>query len=373
MKITELSIRRLQIPLKTTFSQANNTTSTSDSMILSLRTEKGILGFGESCPRPYVTGEDPSTVIEDIRTVQATLMGQDFQDLEQLKTFICAELADTMRPAALCALELALLDAWGKHYDQSVLDLLGGEYRDNYQYSAVLPMASMPTTEKLLHLFRQIGFREVKLKIDSDLALTQNKMALVKQIMGASTTIRLDVNCAWDLPTALDQIPILIEAGATNFEQIFAADQLDQLQQITETFGSQARIAVDEGLNGPDSAQRLIDEGICNQFNLKISKHGGLLATLEICRLAKKHSIGVQLGAHFGETSLLTSAGIIIASLVEELSSLEGAFGTHLLDYDITDSPLQFGRNGSVSQVQSQLNGFGLGIHLTESLKKSIS
>ncbi|MEM7371960.1 MAG: enolase C-terminal domain-like protein [Bacteroidota bacterium] len=373
MKIDSLTVRRLQIPLKTTFSQANNSTSLSDSMIAAVTTTSGIWGYGESCPRPYVTGEDPASVIEDIRKIQPALMNQTFEGLEDIQRLLQEEFGRLIRPAALCTIELALLDAWAKTHQQSVLEMLGGAYREHYQYCAVLPMASLSTAQQLLRRFRHIGFKEIKLKINEDLSLTQQKIALVKEVMGSSTRIRLDVNCAWDLATAKAQIPSLLEAGVTNFEQIFEATQLDQFKEITQEFGKDAQIAVDEGLNGPESAQRLIDEGIGNQFNLKISKHGGILATLDICQRARRHGVGYQLGAHFGETSLLSSAGIIIASLVEDLSSLEGAFGTHLLEYDISTTPLQFGKGGAIRDVSDQLAPYGLGIQLSESLNSSIS
>ena len=39
-----------------------------------------------------------------------------------------------------------------------------------------------------------------------------------------------------------------------------------------------------------------------------------------------EHGISVQLGAHFGETSLLTAAGIIFATLAKDLRAVEGGF-----------------------------------------------
>ena len=63
MKIRHISVERIRIPLKVRFSQANNSTQQSDSVILRLETQKETIGYGESCPRPYVTGEDAQTVI----------------------------------------------------------------------------------------------------------------------------------------------------------------------------------------------------------------------------------------------------------------------------------------------------------------------
>ena len=373
MQIRSISLQRLQIPLRTQFSQANNSTAFSDSIMLKLETSKGIVGVGESCPRPYVTGEDPQTVQRDVNRLEKEILQRRFESVPDIREYVLHDLLQKIGPAASCAIELALLDAWGKENRTYVLELLGGSFLEEYTYSCVLPMAEEEATRNILHQFHAIGFVEIKLKIGRDLQANVNRMSLVRQIMGSDTTIRLDVNCAWDLPIARRQMPKLIEAGATNFEQMFESDQLDAFQQITEEFGSQTRIAIDEGLNTPESAQRMIDRRICNQFNLKISKHGGLFGTLEVCRLAKENGIGLQLGAHFGETSILTSAGLVIASLVPELSSLEGAFGTHLLEYDITDTPLQFGHGGRITKAKTRMNHYGLGVSFNESLSKSTS
>jgi hypothetical protein len=52
-------------------------------------------------------------------------------------------------------------------------------------------------------------------------------------------------------------------------------------------------------------------------------------------------------GAHVGETSVLTRAGITLAHAIKDrLVGHEGAFGTHLLTRDVFSDPLMFGRRG---------------------------
>ena len=78
--------------------------------------------------------------------------------------------------------------------------------------------------------------------------------------------------------------------------------------------------------------------------------------------MAQEHGIGCQLGAHFGETSLLTAAGLVVASLAEPLSSLEGAFGENLLERDVCEEALQFGEGGKLTLRTAQIFQAGLGV-----------
>ena len=79
-------------------------------------------------------------------------------------------------------------------------------------------------------------------------------------------------------------------------------------------------------------------------------------------RLARAHNIGLQLGAHVGETSILSAAGRHLAAHLGDLRFLEGSYGTLLLSADITRQSLRFGFGGKAPLVR----GSGLGVHVLE-------
>ena len=62
-----------------------------------------------------------------------------------------------------------------------------------------------------------------------------------------------------------------------------------------------------------------------------------------------QRGIGVIVGAQVGETSILTRAGLTIATAAgSNLIASEGAFGTHLLQQDLTAPCLMFGAGGEL-------------------------
>lgn len=354
------------------FAQSNNQTSRSDSLILRVRTDSGMLGYGEACPRQYVSGESVAVVARNLQEFWKRRGNLSIHSLTDIQA-ILEEVPTHWGPACVCALELALLDAWGKEQSSSVHQLLGTSLSSDLQYSGVCPIADEGKTAALLQRLHRIGFQEVKLKLGRNLEESLFRIQMVKEIMGAETLIRADLNCAWSFKDAQKQLPHLIQAGVSNAEQIFLPEQTAAYQLITKEFGHAIRITIDEGVTTPESAFEVMKSGIGNQLNLKVSKHGGILATLKICELAKEHGYGLQLGAHFGETSLLTAAGMIVASLRPELSSLEGAFGQHLLEKDICERPLQFGPSGRLWLTSEQQQTPGLGVEVQPDLLQTYS
>ena len=79
--------------------------------------------------------------------------------------------------------------------------------------------------------------------------------------------------------------------------------------------------------------------------NIRVSKMGGLIRSLEVLEAARNRGTHVVVGAQVGETSLLTRAALGVARQAGELLfAQEGAFGTLLLEKDVCQSPLMFGR-----------------------------
>ena len=116
----------------------------------------------------------------------------------------------------------------------------------------------------------------------------------------------------------------------------------------------------DESLLHWQSAQSIIQKGYFNRFNIKISKNGGIFNSLRIAELGRQAGIAVQLGAHFGETSLLSGAGLLLAAANRSLSGYEGGLGTYLLKEDICQPSIQMNQEAQIPSIKNSLPEFGL-------------
>ena len=109
MNIRELSIDKLEIPFKVSFSHASATRNVTDSVFVCAKS-KNYIGYGESCPRSYVTGETYQSVMQFFEQHRESIQA-DVSDIDTLKGWVNThtEVID-QNPAAWCAIELALLD-----------------------------------------------------------------------------------------------------------------------------------------------------------------------------------------------------------------------------------------------------------------------
>ncbi|MCB0636352.1 MAG: hypothetical protein KDC54_07025, partial [Lewinella sp.] len=355
MQITKIHLHHLHIPLRLTFAQANQRTRSSASLIVRLETSHGVAGYGESCPRTYVTGESMEGATQTIRRLKAEVLFRRFDRLTDIRDWALACLDEGYGPAAVCALELALIDAWCQTYQEDLVTALGGRRPAQWQYSGVVPYGPW---EKLVPILGRFRFASLKAKA---YASVEDNLVLVQHLRGlpdGGDQLRLDANGGWHNGQASRNIKALLAQGVHSFEQPVAVGAEDDMGALVREFGQTASIMADESLVTLADARRLIEKGQCNHFNLKISKHGGLFATLRILELARRHGIPCQLGAHYGETSLLTAAGMVVAALAPELTACEGALGTHLLVEDIVRKPLQVDEHGLIREPDLSFSGW---------------
>ena len=103
-------------------------------------------------------------------------------------------------------------------------------------------------------------------------------------------------------------------------------------------------------------------------INIRVSKMGGILRTLEITQEARRKNIPIIVGAQVEETSLLTRAAMTVANASRDiLYAQEGAFGTRLLEKDICQPAIMFGQNGLIKTDTAdftKLPGLGLAVNL---------
>ncbi|MDP5171256.1 MAG: hypothetical protein NWR72_13510, partial [Bacteroidia bacterium] len=352
------------IPLRIQFSQANNQRLSSESVILTVETAQGIRGYGEACPRAYVTGEDMASVLGEVALLQRMLTGRVIEEISEIETLLCEELVGYIGNATCCALELALLDALGKEKGISIYEALANFPQQVVTYAGVLPMAVSNQQERLLGMIYHLGFREIKIKAGIEVAETLGQIEVLRTWLGPKVPLRLDVNEAWSLPVAMDSIPRLIESGIEVFEQIFPKGREADMEPVMASFGQDAIFMADESVTTLESAREALDNKWFNRLNLKLSKNGGLFRSRQIYQMAEAADVSSQLGAHVGETSILTAAGLIFSGMVPMLTAIEGGLGTLLLERDVVRDSLQFGPGARIKRPAQRLAEPGLGLKI---------
>lgn len=369
-RITGFDVYAVDLPFRKPFAHAAAVRRASESIFLKCRTGDGTVGFGECLPREYVTGESrDDTMRLLVEKILPHLVGRDFSNLRQLWDFLAEQ--DGVPPAgwvapnvphtaAWAAVDLALLDTLGRCSGEAVASMQGQSLPEGFRYSAVISASSLSHFIRTAFLVRFFGFRQVKIKIDKD--GSERVVRVARRILGAGCEIRVDVNMAWTREEAMTLMPKLAAHGVHLFEQPLHAGDVSGLSYLVRETG--LGIVADESLNDAESLERLIAEKACTAVNVRISKCGGLVASLARCRRARDAGLQVQIGCQVGESSLLSAAQLhLIAAFGKETRYGEGCFGKHLLRADPATPQLTFRRGGRPPPLPT---GSGLGALLDE-------
>jgi len=332
----------------------------SENLVVKVVTDSGVVGFGEGIARQYVTGE---VMESSLRFLQDHLLPQlnGFHpsgppDLIEALAELLSEDNRAQAPAACCALELAILDAAGKTWSQSVAQMLGGGDQPLI-YSAVIPMMSPPSFHRLLHLIRDMEMSFVKIKVGNK--RDTEVLSLAREILGHEVDLRVDANGAWSSEEAQKRIAAMMAYGISAVEQPVPKEDIQGLKRLSQQV--EIPIIADESLCLERDAENLASLDACQVFNLRLSKCGGILAANRLYEIARKKAIAAQLGCQVGETGILSAAGRQLASS-RKLLYLEGSYSSYLLQDDIVNEPVEFGPGG----VAQALAGHGLGVSVNE-------
>lgn len=348
-------------PLRFNFKHASANRSESSSIIVEVRAGP-FRGYGEACPRSYVTGETEESVIAFLNE-----HGEDWinsiKSIDALRERLQAEEAlIDKNPAAFSALEIALIDVLAQEQEMSIEALLGlPGLNDNIQYSAVVGDSSPLKTRAQAFIYRLIGFRDFKVKIGSDVERDKRRF----QSFPGNIRLRIDANnlftdadkCAHHLKE-LDRKIWAIE------EPLGVGDAEGQAQLAK---AMKARIILDESLLSKNQLTKYQDPSLEWIANVRVSKSGGILRSIDLAWAAQAQGMDVILGAHVGETSLLSRAALSVGQALKKPPlAREGAFGRILVTRDISNPSLRFGWGGIVRTRKwdfAEAPGSGLSIH----------
>ena len=372
MRVVELTLIHAKIPLRREVRHASAARSGSDNLIVRTELEDGTTGFGEGVPRSYVTGETIGGAFEQL--AKTDFRSQLVRPASFIEAVDMADRLELWRPgndprdcygnAARCAVELSLLDVYGKYFAtplRAVSGLLGGcELIRNsvatVRYSSVITAESQRGEFWSALKTRLYGFRDCKVKVGVNGQNDAERMRRIRRILGRRVELRVDANESWHPDEVEQRVRELEPFGIRSIEQPVAHEHVSLLAPLRRRV--RVPIMHDESLCSLVDARAAIEQGTCDLFNIRLSKCGGFLRSLRIAALAHANGLGYQLGCQVGETGILSAAGRHFATSVAGIRCLEGSYDRHLVAERLTREDMTFRYGGRATA----LDGAGLGV-----------
>jgi len=304
----------LRIPLHADMEWASGRRTGVTRIVVKLETADGTIGWGETiCLLDAIPA-----VLE--RIVLPIALTKRVDQAEALHRHVLgAGYYHHKRAAvmAMCAVEMAMWDAFGKACGQPLFRLWGGEWRTRIELSAYLLQSDPKVVVEDAHRYLEQGYETFKLKIGyderSDIGLTR----AVRDVIGPDRPLRLDVNGAWSPGTAKRQLHRLLPFDPAYVEQPL---ELDDLAGHAALRASQSiPIALDESAYTLQDVGNIVRAQAADVILLDPHEAGGLWQTVKAAAIAE--SVGIPVTLHSGgELSLSQAAYLHLAASIPNLT-----------------------------------------------------
>lgn len=321
-RVIEVVTTPYQLPLKHVFTIARGSTTIRDTLIVSL-TAGGQTGYGEATANSYYHATiDELTA--DIERVTPILNGFTIDSpdglIEQLIPQLAEKLAD--KPFALCALDLALHDLWGKQRGEPVWKLWGLDPANAPRSNYTIGIDSIP---KMVEKAQEVvDWPLLKIKLG-----TANDLEIVRELRRHTEAVfRVDANCGWSAEQAIEFSGELKELGVEFIEQPLPAEDRDGAKRVFA--GSALPIIADESCVAESDVARC--EGHFHGVNIKLVKCGGLAPARRMVAEARRLGLKVMAGCMTESTVGISALGQLAPML--DYVDMDGAA---LLASDIAD------------------------------------
>ncbi|MGE5096707.1 MAG: mandelate racemase/muconate lactonizing enzyme family protein [Betaproteobacteria bacterium] len=338
-----------------------------DTVIVKVRTESGIVGWGESH-----AGRAPGAVAALVNTTLRTLvLGMDATDVVGVWNKIYSRQLASHGMGAGCSLamsglDMALWDIRGKAIGWPLYKLLGGANRPIPAYAGGVSLGFQDPRELVAEAKTHVdaGYKAIKLRLGDTVKEDIARVEAARDAFGDDLEILTDANIGYTLEDARRVMPALEDLGVRWLEEPFPAH--DYRSYATARGFSSVPLAAGENHFTRFEFSRLIEEDSVDIIQPDLSKSGGITECLRIAAMASAHKL--QINPHTSMSGLNMAASIHFLAAIDNGGYFEGDVSRdNLFRDELTSKPFELARDGTVRPLE----GPGIGVEVDEEFLKA--
>jgi L-alanine-DL-glutamate epimerase-like enolase superfamily enzyme len=305
MKITDILIQTVTIPLLTPFKTALRTVTEIENILVTVTTDSELVGYGGAAPTAVITGDTLGSIIGGIEHICDSIVGMELENVE--KIFQRLNNCLIGNTSAKAAVDMAIYDLLAKSLDIPLYRLLGG--RANVIESDItisLDTVEMMVAESVKKL--KDGFNILKVKVGGDPELDIRRLQAIQDAVGPEVKIRIDANQGWNAKQAI-LVGRELERRKLNIElmeQPVSARDFVGMQYVRDHLS--IPVVADESLFSPQDALELVSMRAVDGLNIKLMKCGGIYNALKIVAIAEAAGIPCMIGSMMESHVSVTAA-----------------------------------------------------------------
>jgi L-Ala-D/L-Glu epimerase len=289
--IDDMRIYRLDIPLKDVFTIATMSLSTAQNLLVEIRTNQGLSGWGEASPYRALVGETQGINIAAARELKPLLLGRNPLAIHDLMRGLDAYLPH--HTTLKSAVDMALYDLAAKACGVPLYAFLGGQPRE-METDLTIGIGDPEVAGQKARSIKDLGFRIIKVKLGLDFKADLRRMRNIREAVGPETVLRIDANQGWDRVSAVKNLNAFEELDIEFCEQPCGAHDLDGMRDVCRK--TSIPVMADEALFSPADALQIVQQDAAGSFNLKLSKAGGIFNSQKIASIAEAAHRPCQMG-----------------------------------------------------------------------------
>ncbi len=347
----KIKIHEYDLPLKYKFGISRETRTVQKTLIVEL-IENGISGYGEAVANHRYYGYTFDDMKNELLSLQPILNEYSLQETTPELLWQNMKPRLSHSPFALCALDMAAYDLWGKAHQKATYQLLGLNSENSPVTDYTIGIDEIPVMVKKMAEFKGWPVFKIKLGTDNDIEI----MRALREHTDA--ILRVDANCGWTAAQTIEYSFILRELGVEFIEQPLPADDWEGMKSVFEN--SALPVIADESVVGLGDVERCY--GFFHGVNIKVVKCGGITPALMMIKKARELEMQVMAGC-------MTESTVGISGISQLLPLLDSADldGPLLLASDIAEGVT------ADKGVISYASEFGNGVKLTVKALNSYS
>lgn len=354
MKITDIKIYGLSIPLTKPFKTALRVVNVLETNVIEISTDTGEIGFGEASPTAVITGDTKDSIKSAIEEyIFPAIKGMDIEEIENIMQKINKSMIKNSSPKA--AVDMAIYDLFGKHYKIPLYKYFGGAKKE-FDTDITVSVNTPEEMAKDAIEYVSKGYDTLKLKLGINSSMDINRVKAIINEIGPNVKIRIDANQGWNAKEAVRTIRKIEDIGFNLelVEQPVPYYDLAGLKYVTDNV--EVPIMADEALFTPHDAVTILSTRAADILNIKLMKAGGLYNAQKICAIAEACGVECMVGSMMESRIGITAAAHFTAGKINVTKADLDA--STLLAENPVDGGIQIKENKIVLN-----DGYGLGIN----------
>jgi len=346
--VRSITASPLDLPLTEPFAIAKGAPSDAANVLVRLELHDGTTGLGEAAPFTAVSGETQKSSLAAIESAKAWLVGLDVRTMHPIATRLASELA--AEPAARCALEVAMLDALGRHQRVPLWTFFGGSGTE-LETDMTITAGDAEQASAAARAILARGITTLKIKVGARSPAEDAERLLAVHRAAPGARLLADANGGYTPGEAGQFLAALATMGVAL--ELFEQPVLPEawLEFVRGTPRSGVLLCADESVKSAMQLMHLVRDGAVDAVNIKPMK-SGVLESIAIWHVARASGIKLMIGGML-ESILAMSFSANLASGLGGFSYVDLDTPMFMREHPFAGGFAQTGARLSVADVEA--------------------